>query len=136
MAMSRSLGDSVLTTRLPMRSTPLVMSSRPATMRSAVLLPQPDGPTRTRNSPSVISRSRSFTAWNPFSYFLLIFSRMTSAMVSSRLVAGADSALDRAGGQPADDVALQELEQRHRRDRRQDRAGAVDSEVVVALAGD
>ena len=37
-------------------------SSRPAIMRSSVDLPQPDGPTRTRNSPSAISRSIPATA--------------------------------------------------------------------------
>src|SRR5918994_4662424 len=83
MAMSRSLGDRVLTTRSPMRMVPDVMSSRPATMRRAVLLPQPDGPTRTRNSPCLMSRSRSWTAWNPFSYCLLTLSSTTSAMVPS-----------------------------------------------------
>src|SRR5215207_1158159 len=83
MAMSRSLGDRVLTTRSPMRRVPLEMSSSPATMRRAVDLPQPDGPTRTRNSPSAMSRSRSWTAWNPFSYCLLTLSSTTSAMVPS-----------------------------------------------------
>ena len=62
MAMSRSRGDSVFTTRSPIFITPVLMSSSPATIRSAVVLPQPDGPTSTRNSPSAISRSRSRTA--------------------------------------------------------------------------
>ncbi len=35
------------------------IDSRPAIIRSAVDLPQPDGPTRTRNSLSAMSRSRS-----------------------------------------------------------------------------
>ena len=52
MAMSRSREDSVFTTRSPIRRVPVLMSSSPATIRSAVLLPQPDGPTSTRNSPS------------------------------------------------------------------------------------
>jgi hypothetical protein len=34
----------------------------PASMRSAVDLPEPDGPTRTMNSPSSICRSRESTA--------------------------------------------------------------------------
>src|SRR5918998_2933591 len=83
MAMSRSLGDSVLTTRSPIRMVPLEMSSSPATIRRAVDLPQPDGPTRTRNSPCLMSRSRSRTAWKPFSYCLLTLSSTTSAMVPS-----------------------------------------------------
>src|SRR6185503_14961799 len=52
MATSRSFGGTWLTTRSPMRISPAVMFSRPAIMRSRVDLPQPDGPTRTTNSPS------------------------------------------------------------------------------------
>jgi hypothetical protein len=40
-----------------MCSAPSLMVSRPAIMRSRVDLPQPDGPTKTMNSPSAISRS-------------------------------------------------------------------------------
>ena len=39
--------------------------SRPATIRSAVVFPQPEGPTRTMNSPSRTSRERSVTAGVP-----------------------------------------------------------------------
>jgi hypothetical protein len=65
--MSRSFGVSSLTTLPPMEIVPSEMSSSPATMRSAVVLPQPDGPTRTRNSPSPTSIDRSWTAWKPLS---------------------------------------------------------------------
>jgi hypothetical protein len=59
--MSRSAGSSLsLTTRPPMAISPPVISSSPATMRSSVLLPQPEGPTMTMNSPSAISAS---TPW-------------------------------------------------------------------------
>ncbi|CKP73110.1 Uncharacterised protein [Mycobacterium tuberculosis] len=40
---------------------PLSMGSSPASTRSVVDLPQPDGPTRTRNSPSAMSRSKLST---------------------------------------------------------------------------
>src|SRR5918994_4756562 len=60
--MFRSFEGTRLTTRSPILISPSVMSSRPARQRSAVVFPQPDGPTRTRNSPSAISRSRSSTA--------------------------------------------------------------------------
>src|SRR6202008_3567467 len=50
--MSRSLGWTLLTTRSPIEMVPEVMFSRPASMRSKVDLPQPEGPTRTTNSPS------------------------------------------------------------------------------------
>src|SRR5688500_19988418 len=42
--------------------------SRPAIIRSVVLLPQPDGPTSTTNSPSPTSRSTPCTATTPPSY--------------------------------------------------------------------
>ena len=41
-----------LTTRPAIEISPPLISSRPATMRSSVDLPQPDGPTMTTNSPS------------------------------------------------------------------------------------
>lgn len=50
--MSRSAGPTWLTTRPPMLHSPLVMVSSPATMRSNVDLPQPEGPTSTQNEPS------------------------------------------------------------------------------------
>ena len=53
--MSRSLGSSSLTTRSPMTISPAVMDSSPATIRSSVDLPQPEGPTMTMNSPSSTS---------------------------------------------------------------------------------
>ncbi len=53
--MSRSFGSSWLTTRSPMAISPDVMVSSPATIRSSVDLPQPDGPTITTNSPSATS---------------------------------------------------------------------------------
>src|SRR3954454_15149613 len=52
--MSRSLGCTLLTTRSPIEIVPEVMFSRPASMRSRVDLPQPEGPTSTTNSPSSI----------------------------------------------------------------------------------
>jgi hypothetical protein len=65
MAMSRSLGGMSLTTRSPMRISPSVMSSRPATIRNAVELPQPEGPTNTMKSPSGMSKVKAFTARTP-----------------------------------------------------------------------
>src|SRR5579871_1092034 len=62
MAMSRSFGETSFTIRSPMRISPLVDSSNPAIIRSAVVLPQPDGPTRTINSLSRISRLMLLTA--------------------------------------------------------------------------
>ena len=49
--MSRSLGGRSLTTCPSIRTSPEVIDSRPAIIRSAVVFPQPDGPTKTTNSP-------------------------------------------------------------------------------------
>src|SRR5579862_2110632 len=77
--MSRSRDGTWLTTRSPIRNTPLEMSSRPATIRSAVVFPQPDGPTRTMNSPSWIARSSSLTAVVPSGYVFVTWSNVTPA---------------------------------------------------------
>src|SRR4029450_12160356 len=60
--MSRDLGGRFVTSLPSIRMRPLSTSSRPASMRRLVDLPQPEGPTRTRNSPSPTSRSSSLTA--------------------------------------------------------------------------
>src|SRR4051794_30380106 len=65
--MSRSRGATSLTTRSPILSEPDEASSSPATIRSAVDLPLPDGPTRMVNSPSVTDRSSPSTALVPSS---------------------------------------------------------------------
>ena len=86
MAMSRSFGGTLLTTRSPMRISPEVMFSSPAIMRSRVDLPQPDGPTSTTNSPSSI---RTSTPWmTSIAPNAFLTSRIaTDAMRSSRSVA-------------------------------------------------
>ena len=60
--MSRSLGATLVTSWSPIQIDPAVQSSSPASIRSEVDLPQPDGPTRTMNSPSPMVSSRSLTA--------------------------------------------------------------------------
>src|SRR5437899_10483942 len=62
MAISRWRGCSRVTSRGPINIRPLVGSSRPARRRSAVVLPQPDGPSMTRKQPSGACRSRSISA--------------------------------------------------------------------------
>src|SRR5580693_7534909 len=80
MAMSRSRGGTSLTTSPPIQISPEVISSSPAIMRSVVDLPQPDGPTRTTNSSSSISRSMPFTAWTLPSNALYTFRIETCAI--------------------------------------------------------
>ena len=55
-------------TRPPILIVPSEISSSPAIIRSVVDLPQPDGPTITKNSPLRISKLRSSTATKPLSY--------------------------------------------------------------------
>src|SRR6476660_2615252 len=50
------------TSRPPITISPESASSRPATARRIVLLPHPDGPSSTRNSPSAIRSETSATA--------------------------------------------------------------------------
>src|ERR1700739_2671459 len=54
MAISRSLGWTLLTTRSPIEIVPEVMFSSPASIRNKVDLPQPEGPTSTTKAPSSI----------------------------------------------------------------------------------
>ena len=65
MAMSRRRGARSVTSASPIEIAPSVTSSSPAIMRSSVDFPQPEGPTRTRNSPSAISSEMSSTATTP-----------------------------------------------------------------------
>ena len=52
MPMSRCCGGSLVTSRSPIRIRPELSSTKPAIIRSVVVLPQPDGPSKVRNSPS------------------------------------------------------------------------------------
>src|SRR5690349_17739568 len=62
MAILRSFARMFVTSRSPKIISPLVTGSRPASIRNVVVLPHPDGPTRTRNSPSATSNDVSSTA--------------------------------------------------------------------------
>ncbi len=79
MAMSRCFGAMSLTTRVPIAISPPLISSSPAIMRSSVDLPQPDGPTRTQNSPSSILMSTPWTT-SRLPYVFLTRDRVTDAM--------------------------------------------------------
>ena len=65
MATSRFRGCTWFTTSPSTMISPAVMASRPASIRSSVDLPQPDGPTSTTNSPSEMSRLSEVTASVP-----------------------------------------------------------------------
>jgi hypothetical protein len=55
MPVLRRHGGRYVTSAPPMRTAPSLGSMKPAIMRKVVVLPQPDGPSRTRNSPSATS---------------------------------------------------------------------------------
>src|SRR5512132_677119 len=102
--MSRAVGGSWSTRRWSRYISPLVTLSRPASMRSSVDFPQPDGPSSTRNSRSGTSRLTSLTA-----VFVpkvrVTRSSLIDAMAIDPVVA---SALDAAGGHARHHVALDE----------------------------
>ena len=58
----RANGARLVTSSPPRKTFPDVGASKPAIIRSTVVLPDPDGPSIEKNSPSRISRSRSSTA--------------------------------------------------------------------------
>src|SRR3989454_576914 len=69
--MPRALGGTSPSTRSPpMSISPDVGRSSPAIIRSSVVLPEPEEPSRTRNSPSRIERSTPSTAWSSAKCFL------------------------------------------------------------------
>src|ERR1700752_4912456 len=87
-----------------MSTSPPVMVSSPATIRSKVDLPQPDGPTSTQNWPSPTSKSMPLMASKPPRYVLRTSRRVTLAISLFRL--------DQAAHE-------QPLHEDHNRDRRQ-----------------
>src|SRR3954453_15306669 len=95
-----SRGALSLTRSPPITMSPEVMSSSPTTIRSNVDFPQPEGPTRIMNSPSLTSMLTSFTAGKPSPYCLTMFFISMAAMRVSPLHC--------AGGDPGDDTALKE----------------------------
>src|SRR5947207_5757553 len=77
--MSRCEARFQVTSSPPRWIRPRVGSSRPAIMRSVVVLPQPEGPSRQKNSPSLTVKVESFTATNS-AKALCRFSTRISAM--------------------------------------------------------
>src|SRR5437773_6830145 len=125
MAMSRSFAGTSFTTSPPMAISPSVMSSKPAIMRSVVVLPQPEGPTSTTNSLSAMSRSMPRTAGTS-SYSLNTFRKFTCAIAL---------AFGCAGSQAGDVVIHQERIDDQRR-RRSQQGGGHDLPPVEDVALD
>src|SRR5689334_3278216 len=102
--MSRSRGATLLTSRSPVKIDPEEIASSPASIRRAVVLPEPDGPTSTMNSLSLISNDSDRTAWTDPNTF-----------PTSEKRTPAISALHRPGQHPADEVPLEEHVHDHHR---------------------
>src|SRR5690606_8000159 len=85
MAMSRLPGATSFTRRPPITRLPDVIASSPATIRSSVVSPQPDGPTSTSSSPSGTSKLAPATTTCPSGYTLRSWSSCTCATRFSRL---------------------------------------------------
>src|SRR4051812_30715955 len=100
MARLRSFGSMSFTTRSPMRNSPSLMSSSPTIMFNSVDFPQPEGPTRMKNSPSAMVKSAALTASVPSAKRLVTWSTTISAM-------GGLLAFHCAGGEAGDDPALE-----------------------------
>src|SRR5579864_3023855 len=123
--MSRSFESTSLTLRPSIVTTPPLISSSPASIRSSVDLPQPDGPTSTRNSPSLISNVMPWMTLVAPKFFST-FSNATVAMKGSACMKGVRaraSGLDGARGEPAYHVALARVVHHRRRQRIQQPCG-------------
>src|SRR5690348_6659301 len=129
MAMPRSRGWSVVTSRSPMDSFPPVGISNPATQRRNVVLPLPDGPTNTANSPSstrtLTSSSARTTSW---------CARNSLTRCSPVTVAIDPLPLHRADGQALEEEPLEHQEHEEHRCGRDHAAGHQAAVVEVAVA--
>src|ERR1700730_15153748 len=106
MAMSRSFGGTELTTRWSILTSPSVTLSSPTMMASKVDLPQPEGPTRTTNSPVLTSRSIPLSTGTEPKFFLRCW--IVSEAIDNRL-------FDGALGQPSQKIsAAEEIKQERR----------------------
>src|SRR5215472_6582837 len=126
MAMSLSLGGTSVTSRSPISTRPLSIGSSPASSRRAVVLPEPDGPTRTMNSPSLMSKSRASTAGGAS------LPNTRVAETNFTLATGDLHSLDGSHRQPADKRPLGDPandDDRHRGDR--GRRGQVSDEQTL-----
>src|ERR1051326_370006 len=117
--MSRSFGSRSLTRRSPMKMSPEVSSTSPATRLRVVVLPQPDGPTSATNSPSSIVSERLSTA-RKGPYVFMTLSSFTRAMKAllARLLC-----LYRSLGEGTHEIALQNQEQHHHGHAHDERGG-------------
>src|SRR4051812_31866554 len=119
--MSRLAGSSLVTSRPSIATLPCSTGSNPASIRSTVDLPDPDGPTSTSNSPLFTSRFRPVTdnAAAP-GYLQLTLRKLTSAIAST---------LEPVPRDAFDHVPLRQYEEQQHGHRRNHRSGH-DARVV------
>src|SRR5258708_2398565 len=111
--MLRSAGGNGVISRPSSRNSPAEGSSRPAMMFISVLLPQPDGPTSTRNSPSAILMEM---LWR-----ILVGPKLFCTLIRSSVAM--NSPFDRTRHQAADEIFAGDQVDDQRRNRRDERAG-------------
>src|SRR5215831_19376804 len=115
MPMSRRCAGNWSMRRLPNRICPSSSSQKPAIMRNKVVLPQPDGPSSVKNSPSPTSRSTWSTARTLSK--LRDAPEMTMPATLAAVLEDVLDLLERLGAlvRPACLVVFDQLDLRHRR---------------------
>src|SRR5690242_13321980 len=95
--MSRSAARFEVTSSPPSRMRPDVGSSSPAIMRSVVVLPQPEGPSRQKNVPSAMVKVEPRTATNEPKDFCRLSTRISAMAPASIRELADDHEHHRAG---------------------------------------
>src|SRR4029079_19085359 len=117
METSRYFGRMSVTSRSPINTRPALAVSRPERMRSAVVFPEPEAPSSTRNSPGAISRSNSSSTLTLPKYFRTLSKRTGTWRAASEIAMFIRSSLDRAKQDALGDIALQhDSHDDHRKD--------------------
>src|SRR4029453_4444549 len=98
--------------------------SRPAIMRRVVVLPQPEGPSRQTTSPAVTDRSASLTAVKSPNFLVILRISMVDMLLP-----------DRAEGDAAQQMLLQEEGDEEHRDQEQGLDRREQGPVGAAAAG-
>ena len=86
MATSRSFGSRELTTFPSIKTSPLVTFSRPAIILIVVVLPQPEGPNKTKNSSSGIVRLKLSTPTKLPHRFVRFFNSISAIIFLCKLI--------------------------------------------------
>src|SRR5215510_11500884 len=110
MATLRFTGSMKFTSRPPITISPESASSRPATARRIVLFPHPEGPSRTRNSPSAIRRETSLTASTLPNRFTRCLIRMSATPLLPPCAPICVSLLQRPGHRSLHEPTLEDQE--------------------------